>query len=142
MWGVHGVRNVPRLSGRQPVVSRGLDLPSVARGAVIALMSSLFICTALGIAFFVAGVPEDIFPFTSDAIIIASSAIGGAYAGKRALSLGWLHGTLTGLAYIVIMALAGLAFARTGVRTAILVSRAAVALVIGAIGGMIGVSLE
>lgn len=136
------MRNVPRLSGRQPVASPGLDLPSVARGALVALFSSVIICTLLGIAFFLAGVPEDMFPFTSDAIIIVSTAIGGAYAGRRALSLGWLHGTLTGLGYIAVMALVALAFARTGMKTAILASRVAVALVIGAIGGMIGVSLE
>jgi len=113
----------------------------VLLGVLAALTASILLSALTGAVVYFSSLGEGVLPIATTATSMLSVFVGGAYAGKRANSLGWLHGGLSGLAFVGVLAVLGwLALPGTPVAGA-LGARLAYGFVVGSAGGVFGVNL-
>ena len=132
------VRAVPRTIESK---SDGFALGSVVSGVLYA-----FVCTAMCAvvyAIFIASMPmtERTLPIVARVTVMLSAFLGGLAAGHKSDRVGWLHGGLVGLVYIVGITGLGRLTGSSDVTAAIVIQRLVVTIIVSAIGGIAGVNL-
>lgn len=112
---------------------------SVLQG--VGLTFVLALASALVIGLVVAWTPTwDASDTLLKTVNVLAVVAGGLYAGKKARRLGWLHGAVSGLVYIVLVTwMVGPDFSLAQLATAAWLQDAALALAAGAVGGVLGV---
>ncbi|OGO76889.1 MAG: hypothetical protein A2Y23_07870 [Clostridiales bacterium GWB2_37_7] len=75
-------------------------------------------------------------------ILIISIAISSAYGGKKTRRRGWLFGAVLGLIFTILLIPFGMALGQVFLMDINLIAKLLVAVVVGAIGGIIGVNLN
>ena len=118
-----------------------LDPLSLIHGIVLSFICMGILSLVLGtLGFYLAEVEK-----RADLLVLlaglASAGFGAAVAARRVGEWGWLHGSLAGIGFILFSYPLGLIWAAETVVTSVFLYRLLGGLAIGALGGMIGVSL-
>lgn len=75
-------------------------------------------------------------------ILIISIAIASAYGGKKSRHRGWLFGAVLGLVFTILLIPFGMAVGQAFTMDIYIIAKLLIAVVVGAIGGIIGVNLN
>ncbi len=115
---------------------------SILTGVAVAYALSLTAAALMGLAMFRVRIPDPTVTLLMSVVSYLSMMGGGVVAGRRAGTLGWLHGGLTGLGYVAIaLVLTGTLFhGITGLGST--AGRLVAGFVLGAVGGTVGVNLD
>lgn len=118
----------------------GFRFLGVLQGVGFTFVGSLVCALLIGLA--VAWTPTwDASDGLLKTVNLLAVAAGGLYAGRKVQRLGWLHGGLSGLVYILLVSwMVGPEFGFAQLATAFWLREALYAVVAGAVGGVIGVA--
>ncbi len=118
----------------------GLQARAVAVGVVCTVIISLCLSAALALAVYIGALGEaqagSLLFYTG----LLSLAAGAAYGARRAETLGWAHGLLVGLVYVLVATAFGALFLPGGMTGAFL-PRLLLGLGVGAAGGVLGLAV-
>lgn len=119
---------------------RGIQFFSVLQG--VGLTFVLALASALVIGLVVAWTPTwDASDTLLKTINVLAVAAGGMYAGKKARRMGWFHGALSGLVYMLLVTwMVGPDFSVAQLATVSWLQDALLAAGAGAVGGVLGVA--
>lgn len=131
----------PGTVGRRASAPPALDLAAVAAGVIAMFAITVAISAVLALTIYFTQVTEGHVSGLLYYAGLATVVVGGAVAGRRASSRGWLHGGAAGAAYVVISLLVGALLFPGSTLLAGLGSKLLLAFVAGALGGVIGVNL-
>ncbi len=87
-------------------------------------------------------VTESILPVTSAITMTLSVTIASLYASVKIRKRGWMNGAIIGILYILVIAMISFIFLDDFVLNTYILMKTAIALITGAISGMIGVNLK
>lgn len=118
------------------------DLALVTKGAVFAVVVTLLCIVLFAFIMQLSSLPESIIRPVVQVARILSIAAGGVYAARKGASRGWLKGAGTGIFYVILVSLIGVISGGKFVFDRILLSDTAMAIVVGAAGGAIGINLR
>jgi len=123
-------------------VDEGLNLKYVALGMVLAVLSAFILAGVVGLIIYQGWLSEAYSPLAMNVVSFLCLLLGAVYAGRRAGRLGWAHGGLTGLLYLVAVSALGLVLFDQLAPWLVLLERLGLALLLGALGGTVGVNLR
>lgn len=118
-----------------------LHLPSIFRGVLVSLGLSLGLSTVAGLAYYFTSLSENTMPWVSAVILFISVTAGSGYAAKRARSKGLFNGLGVGVITFVVIWISVGMFLPSNVLLAGAVSKLAITLAAGGLGGTLGVGL-
>lgn len=128
-------------SRRQAQAPPGLDLGAVVAGVIAMFALTLLLSAALAAAIYFTDVTEGDLAGVLYYAGLVTVVAGGAVAGRRAETRGWLHGGLAGLGYVIVsLAVGSILFPGTALWAG-LAGKLATAFAAGALGGVLGVNL-
>jgi len=123
-------------------VNEGLRLKYVALGVVMAFIGAFILSGVVGLVMYQGWLSEVYSPLTMNIVSFACLFFGGLYAGRRAGTLGWAHGGLTGLFYLAAITALGLLLFDQLAPLLVLLEKLGLGLVLGALGGTVGINLR
>lgn len=135
-----GARRLAR-PGRQAPAPPGLDLGAVASGVIAMFVLTLILSAGLAAAIYFTDVTEGDLAGVLYYAGVVTVAAGGAVAGRRAETRGWLHGGLAGVGYVLVSLAVGSLLFPGAALLAGLGGKLATAFAAGAVGGVVGVNL-
>lgn len=130
--------------GRARAVARtneGLNLKYVALGVVASFALAFILSGVTGVAMYEGWVSEAYSPLVMNIVSFFCLFVGSLYAGRRAGTAGWAHGSLTGILYLVMVSVIGLLAFDQLAPALVLVERGALGVLLGAVGGTVGINL-
>lgn len=141
VWGGNPLTEKTLARQRQMMVRPPVDLGAIVAGVIVTFLLTLAVSALLAVGIYLTDMTEAHVTGALYYIGLVAVAIGGAAASRRAGTRGWLHGGITGLAYVGLsLAIGTLLFpggaAMVGVPAKLLTGTAA-----GAIGGVAGINL-
>ena len=114
----------------------------LAKAVVISVGLTTLALIIQTIVMFYTDLTESILPLTSALIMTLSVALASIYASLKIKRKGWLNGIIIGLGYILIMVIINFVFLEDFLLNTYVFLKTLIALVTGAISGMIGVNLK
>jgi putative membrane protein (TIGR04086 family) len=117
----------------------GLQARAVLVGVVCTFLISLVLSGALAIAVYVGGLGEGQAGSLLFYAGLLSLAAGAAYGARQAGSLGWAHGMLVGVAYVLVASAFGTLLLPGGM-TGAFIPRLLLGIGVGAAGGILGLA--
>ncbi len=115
---------------------------TLLKGIVFSLIITVILIIVLALILTYTSLSEGIIPIVNSIIMILSIALGSIYVSVKINRLGWLNGALTGLLYILILVILGNMFVDSFKLDIFILFRILIALITGAVGGMIGINLR
>ena len=122
--------------------SEGLNLKYVVLGVVAAFLLAVVLSGIMGVVMYQGWLSEAYSPLVMNIASFASLFFGAVYTGRRASTSGWVHGGLTGLFYIVTVTVIGLLAFDQLAPLVVLLERAGLGLILGAVAGTVGINLR
>ncbi len=113
---------------------------AVWRGTLTGLLTAVAGAILLAASLYLTDFPQRHNPYFLQGIALVSSAAAGYVAGRRAQTGGLLHGAAAGVGFFVVGSLLGLAFFGGVAPAGFLLTRLALAAVVGAIAGVMGIN--
>jgi len=119
----------------------GFSFGPVLHGLIVTIVITLVVSLAMSLIIYATAITEGSAATAIYFMGIGSVAIGGACGARRSKGLGWLHGGTVGLIYAVLSL--GLSFVIMPgcLILAEAARRVAVAFLVGALGGVVGVNM-
>lgn len=117
-----------------------VDWQAVVAGVLAAFALTVLVSAILALAIYFANLTESTVSGLLYGVGLVTVAAGGAVAGRRAGTRGWLHGGLVGLAYVLLSLLIGSLLFSGPALWADLVGKLFTAFVAGSLGGIVGVN--
>ncbi len=118
-----------------------LQLGPIVTGAMAGITLSLCVAAVLSLLFYFTSLNEGILPPVVVGLGIVSIFFSGAIAGKQAGALGWVHGAIAGLLYVLVVYLVGVAIVAYPITFIAILEKLASGLGLGALGGVLGINL-
>lgn len=115
---------------------------NIARASAISIGVTIFALLVQTLIMFYTDVSESVLPITSAITMTLSVTIASVYASLKIKKKGWINGSIIGIIYISIIIAISLLFLDDFVLNAYVLLKTGIALVTGAISGMIGVNLK
>ena len=119
-----------------------LNLKYVALGVVAAFLVAFVFSGLVGLVMYQGWLSEAYSPLVMNIVSFLSLFLGGLYAGRRAGTAGWAHGALTGFLYITVISGLGLAVFNQVAPVLVLLGRAGLSVLLGAVAGTVGINLR
>lgn len=120
----------------------GLRVKYVALGVVVAFVVAFVLSGIVGFVMYQGWLSESYSSLVMNIVSFSSLFVGGLYAGRRAGSAGWAHGALSGLTYVLVVTLLGLAIFDQLAPLVVLLGRTGLAVLLGAVAGTVGINLR
>ena len=120
----------------------GLNLKYVALGVVAAFLVAFVFSGIVGLVMYQGWLSEAYSPLVMNIVSFLSLFLGGLYAERRAGTAGWAHGALTGFLYITVISGLGLAVFNQVAPVLVLLGRAGLSVLLGAVAGTVGINLR
>ena len=121
------------------IIDYAKDMSKAGGLAVVLTLVFIMIQTAL---MMFTKLSESVLPITNSIIMAISITIASIYISIKREQKGWLNGAAIGLIYILLMVLLNIGLVDDFVLNKYVLIKGGIALVTGAIGGMIGVNLK
>lgn len=115
---------------------------NIAKASLVSIAVTIFALIIQTLIMFYTDVSESILPITSAVTMTLSVTIASVYASFKIKKKGWINGSLIGIVYILIIIAISLIFLDDFVLNTYVLLKTGIALVTGAISGMIGVNLK
>lgn len=115
---------------------------NIARASLISIGVTIFALLIQTLIMFYTDVSESMLPITSAITMTLSVTIASVYASLKIKKKGWINGAIIGIVYISIIIAISLLFLDDFVLNTYVLLKTGIALVTGAISGMIGVNLK
>jgi putative membrane protein (TIGR04086 family) len=131
-----------KLTAKQEENSLLQDLALVSKGAVFAVVITLFCIVMFAFIMQLSSLSESIIRPVVQVVRILSIAVGGAYVARLGIAKGWLKGAVTGIFYVVFVSVIGVISGGQFAFDRILLSDTVMAVIVGAAGGAIGVNIR
>lgn len=112
------------------------------KGVLISILISIICIIILAVILTYTSLSESTVPILNSIIMIVSIAIGALYSSLRIRRKGWINGAIVGLLYFILLLLVSYIFVRSYKINSHVTIKAIVAVLTGAIAGMIGVNLK
>ncbi|WP_427339077.1 TIGR04086 family membrane protein [Caloranaerobacter sp. DY30410] len=112
------------------------------KGVLISVAISIICIIVLAVILTYTSLSESIVPILNSIIMIVSIAVGAIYTSIRIKRKGWLNGAIVGLLYFILLILVSYIFIRSYKFNSHVTIKGIVAIITGAIAGMIGVNLK
>lgn len=125
----------------EPLPPGGLSTRAILAGLGASLVTALACSVLVALIFYTVDLTPNYQALAVSLINGLSFVVGGAYAGRSARSLGWLHGAVTAGLFVLLALVFALVVFPGLPGWLILFRRLAVALAVGALAGIIGVNL-
>lgn len=117
-----------------------ISIRALVTGIVACAALALAAAAVLGLVMSRTLLPEPLLPTIMGAVNLVALVCGGYLAGRRADAMGWLNGGLAGLAYTILVVVLGAFFFPGPAAVLLVLRRVAVAFLLGALGGTIGIN--
>ncbi|KGG81518.1 hypothetical protein Y919_00730 [Caloranaerobacter azorensis H53214] len=112
------------------------------KGVLISIAISIICIIVLAVILTYTSLSESVVPILNSIIMIVSIALGAIYTSVRIKKKGWLNGAIIGLLYFILLILVSYIFIRSYKINSHVIIKGIVAIITGAVGGMIGVNLK
>ncbi len=136
------MRKSRRVTTKQEDSSLIRELFSVIKGAVFAVVITLFCIIIFAFVMQLSSLSESIIRPVVQVVRILSIAVGGAYVARLGFNKGWLKGAATGIFYVILVSLVGVISGGKFAFDRILLSDTIMAVIVGAAGGAIGINIR
>jgi putative membrane protein (TIGR04086 family) len=131
-----------KVTAKQEEGSLVQELVLVSKGAVFAVVITLFCIILFAFVMQLSSLSESVIRPVVQVVRILSIAVGGAYVARLGSSKGWLKGAVTGVFYVILVSLIGVVSGGQFAFDRILLSDTVMAIVVGAAGGAIGINIR
>lgn len=131
---------MPRKSAAAAQIKPPAAAVVLAKGVLYAYFISLVVFLAFSAVIQYTSLTEAILPYMAYATSLVSIFVGAAYVTKRLETKGWLNGGITGLIYLVGLLIFGMILLPEFGLNAGYISKALLAFVTGAAGGIFGIN--
>ncbi len=128
-----------RYNGKNKEINYPITL---LKGVALSFSVTLVLIVLLAIILTYTSLSEGVTPVVNSIIMILSIALGSIYMSLKVSEKGWLNGAVVGLLYIIILIILGSAFNNDFKLDSFILLRMVIAIITGAVGGMIGVNLR
>lgn len=115
---------------------------NIAKASLVSIAVTIIALIIQTIIMFYTDVSESILPVTSAVTMTLSVTIASVYASFKIKKKGWINGSIIGIVYILIIIAISLICLDDFVLNTYVLLKTGIALVTGAISGMIGVNLK
>lgn len=115
---------------------------TLTKGVLLSFIITLVLILILALVLTYTSISEGIMPIANSIIMMISIIIGSVYMSLKVNKLGWLNGGAIGLLYIIFLVLFGNLFSDAFQMDIYIILRGVIALITGAVGGMIGINLK
>ncbi len=112
------------------------------KGIIIAYVFALIVFLTMALLITYTDISESIIPPLVSIVMMLSGIISGIYVGMKLKRKGWLHGTLAGLIYVILLIIIGWFFIEDFSIHRYVIYKSILGILAGGIGGMIGVNLK
>ncbi|KPU28010.1 hypothetical protein TR13x_01285 [Caloranaerobacter sp. TR13] len=112
------------------------------KGVLISIVISIICIVILAVILTYTSLSESVVPILNSIVMIVSITIGAIYSSIRIKRKGWFNGAIVGLLYFILLILVSYIFIRSYKFNSHVIIKGIVALLTGAVGGMIGVNLK
>ncbi|QIB26542.1 TIGR04086 family membrane protein [Caloranaerobacter azorensis] len=112
------------------------------KGVLISIAISIICIIVLAVILTYTSLSENVVPILNSIIMIVSIALGAIYTSVKIKKKGWLNGAIIGLLYFILLILVSYIFIRSYKINSHVIIKGIVAIITGAVGGMIGVNLK
>ena len=115
---------------------------TLLKGIVFSFFITVILIITFALILTYTSLADGVIPVVNSIIMILSIALGSIYISVKLNKLGWLNGALTGLLYIFLLIVIGKMFMDNFKVDVFILFRVIIALITGAVGGMIGINLR
>ena len=117
-----------------------INVKAIVAGILVTFFLTLLVSGGLALTVYLTNVTESQVVMILYYSGMLTLAIGGGLAARWANNLGWVHGGLSGVLYVILATLVGMFFFPGGYAFANVAQRVLAGFFLGALGGIIGIN--
>lgn len=122
-------------------MKKALNFKYLIRGLILTLIMTLILILIVSFLLRFTNLAEAKLSLINNVIMVLSIALGSGYLAIKIKEKGWLFGALLGLIYYCLLLVLNIIFFKINIFKLIYIMKLMIAMLIGAIGGIIGINL-